>query len=38
MISSEYASTKEFSNKSVFKELIKDFPEKPESNFGSRYS
>ena len=38
MISSEYASTNEYSNKSVFKELIKDFQEKPESNFCSRCS
>ena len=35
MISSEYTSTNEYSNKSVFKELIKDFQEKPESNFCS---
>mgnify|MGYP002625449424 CR=1 FL=1 len=38
MISSEYASTNEFSNKSVFKEFIKDFQQKPESNFASRCS
>ena len=35
MIRSEYTSTNEYSNKSVFKELIKDFQEKPESNFCS---
>ena len=38
MISSEHISTNDYSNKSVFKELIKDFQEKPESNFCSRCS
>ena len=35
MIRSEYTLRNENSNKSVFKEQIKDFQEKPESNFCS---